>query len=101
MLPKLIDLSTDMFRLQSCRYNAKEHFKENCARFWTEELGVQYSYCFECSQQGFYSTEVVKGKRLLVEFNSTNLQQLGAKLGESILQFGALADQQEKKRLER
>jgi len=39
-----------MFRFQSCRFNKAEHYKENCARFWTErELGVTYSYCLECS----------------------------------------------------
>ena len=55
VLPKLIDLSTEIFRFQACRFKPEEHFKENCARFWTQQLGVKYSYCLECSQQGFYS----------------------------------------------
>lgn len=50
VLPKLLGLSTEMFRYHSCRFKPEEHYKENCARFWTQELGVQYSYCFECSQ---------------------------------------------------
>jgi len=55
VLPKLMDMATEMFRFHACRFNSNEHYKENCARYWTEELGIQYSYCFECSQQGYYS----------------------------------------------
>ena len=37
VLPKLFGLATEMFRFKACRFKAEEHFKENCARFWTQE----------------------------------------------------------------
>ena len=101
VLPKLMALSSEMFRFQACRFNSNEHFKENCARYWTQELGVQYSYCLECSQQGYYSQTLVKGQRSIIDFNPQSLQQLGAKLGENILQFADMVNAQEKKMLER
>jgi hypothetical protein len=36
VLPKLLDLSTEIFRFQACWFRADEHYKENCARFWTQ-----------------------------------------------------------------
>lgn len=49
-LPKMIDLATEMFRFHACRFKANEHWKENCARYWAEKEGAQFSYCLECSQ---------------------------------------------------
>ena len=49
-------LITDMFRYQSCRFK-KQEYKENCARLYCEkEENIPYSFCLECSQQGFYTT---------------------------------------------
>lgn len=87
-----------MFRFQACRFKQDEHWKENCARFWAQEQGIRYTYCLECSQQGYYSTEVEPGKRVLIEFNPLNLQLLGVKLGDSIYQFANMIDQKEKHR---
>jgi hypothetical protein len=70
VLPRLFGNSTEMFRFQACRFKAEEHYKENCARFWVEGQGIQYSYCLECSQQGYYSTAVEPGKRVIIEFNA-------------------------------
>lgn len=51
--------------------------------FVEREFGIQYSYCIECSQQGYMSKD-----RQIIDFNEKNLMQFGRTLAESILQFG-------------
>lgn len=62
VLPKLVSMITkDIFRYQSCRFK-KQDYKENCARLYCEQQeNIPYSYCLECSMQGFFTTVQVGG----------------------------------------
>jgi hypothetical protein len=50
VLPKMLEMrAKDVFRFAACRFKYMEHYKENCARFYTEREGAVHSYCLECS----------------------------------------------------
>lgn len=50
VLSKMLEMkSKEVFRFAACSFKYMEHYKENCARFYTEREGVLHSYTLECS----------------------------------------------------
>eukprot|EP00347_Sterkiella_histriomuscorum_P016106 403354471 len=91
VLPKIMSSLSEMFRIHSCRFR-NEDYKENCARMFIErQFGIQFSYCLECSCQGFMSKA-----RQIIDFDEKNLTDFGKSFAESLLQFGNLLEDQAK-----
>ena len=61
VLPKIVSMMLpEIFRFQSCRFK-NSTYKENCARIYCDrEQGITYSFCLECSQQGYFTSEPVE-----------------------------------------
>ncbi|CDW85188.1 zinc carboxypeptidase family protein [Stylonychia lemnae] len=91
VLPRILSSNSEEFRFYSCRFR-NEDYKENCARMFIErEFNITFSYCIECSQQGFMNRS-----RQIVDFNEKNLTEFGKTLALSLLQFGVLIENQNK-----
>jgi len=64
VLPKLVSmLLPEMFRFQSCKFK-NQSYKENCARLYCDKEGILYSFCLECSQQGYFTTDDENGRHV-------------------------------------
>ena len=108
VLPKLCSmLLPDIFRFQSCKFKSQS-YKENCARlFCDKEVGVTYSFCLECSQQGFYTMDYAPERaamgepttfRHVKQFDQSSLMLIGTKMCEALHILNELCNVQDLKR---
>jgi len=106
VLPKLISMMLpEMFRFQSCQFK-NQSYKENCARLFSDrEVGITYSYCLECSQQGYYTrekdlevqsnTEDLAKFRHVKYFDQSSLMLIGRKVCEAVQVLNEMSDMQD------
>lgn len=94
VLPKLMSMMLpEIFRFQSCKFK-NQSYKENCARLYCDkEAGITYSFCLECSQQGYHTLEHEPGEerigetktfRHVKQFDQKSLMLIGRKMCEAL-----------------
>lgn len=78
MLPQLLGDRTNMFRYQSCKFNAPYSKRKTARLALWKEFGYQNCYTLESSFFGFLNS-----KRETEMFSSIKLAEMGVCMGET------------------
>lgn len=91
VIPKLLSERTEMFRFFSSRFRF-EKYKQSCSRITIGRLyNIVNCFTLECSSYGYINQE-----RQTLQFSEIDLIEFGKNLGESILEYCLVMEEDKK-----